>query len=246
LLHSSKIPAEALDGRAADVLEPFLTRLAERGARDFLAVPLFFGPSRALTSLIPQTAARVSAGGSEVQVRVAEALCLLPEGEPRLAEILDRAIRHALSAASPKAGSPPIALLVDHGSPIPEVTAVRHWIAGQLERLSAGSYRVLEAAMERRPGPEYAFNGALLAEMLERIGQASQPAQVIVAMQFIGPGRHAGSGGDVVTICQQAQQRYPDLSITISRLVGEDDVVVDILADRALAALSDPSRAQSR
>jgi sirohydrochlorin ferrochelatase len=94
--------------------------------------------------------------------------------------------------------------------------------------------------MERRSGTEYAFNGALLEEMLERIGKASQPIPVIVAMQFIGPGRHAGSGGDVVSICQQAKQRYPELSIRISSLVGEDDTIVDILADRARAALPSP------
>jgi hypothetical protein len=57
-------------------------------------------------------------------------------------------------------------------------------------------------------------------------------------MQFIAPGRHAGSGGDVDSICDEAKQRFPGLSISISSLVGEDDAVVDILADRARAALT--------
>lgn len=238
LLHSSKVPKESLDGKPADILEPFLSRHARLGTRDFVVVPLFFGPSRALTKLIPETVARVNEGGADVSVDIAESLCPLPDGDPRLAAILDRAIRHAMAADLPQAAEKPIAILVDHGSPIPEVTAVRHWLAGRLEGLSRGDYRVVEAAMERRPGPEYAFNGALLEEQLEQLARAEDAVNGVVAMQFIGPGRHAGSGGDVESICRDAQERFPGLSLKISRLVGEDDGLVDILMDRTRTALS--------
>lgn len=239
LLHSSKVPVEALGGRPADILEGFLTRKAAEGHSDFLAVPLFFGPSRALTKLIPETAAKVSEAGYQVQVAVADELCPLPGGEPRLAAILDRAIRTAmrrLSQATEKK-QVPHALVVDHGSPIPEVTAIRRWLTAELQTLADGDYRIGEAAMERRPGPEYAFNGDLLEEALARIGYAEPQAQVVVGMQFIGPGRHAGKNGDVESICQEAQGQFPGLEISISGLVGEDEALLDILSDRAKTAL---------
>jgi sirohydrochlorin ferrochelatase len=237
LLHSSKVPSEALDGQPADTLEPFLMRQAEGGRHDFLAVPLFFGPSRALTKLIPETVARINAAGQPVRVEVADALCPLPAGEPRLALVLDQAIRDAMSRFVSGRSGVPTALLVDHGSPIPQVTAVRHWLAERLTGLADGAYSVAEAAMERRDGAEYAFNGDLLEEALARIGTERPAAQVVIAMQFLGPGRHAGEGGDVATICRDAQARHPELELVISRLVGEDPRLVDILADRARARL---------
>ncbi|MCF8002642.1 MAG: cobalamin biosynthesis protein CbiX [Chromatiaceae bacterium] len=244
LLHSSKVPAAQLGGRPAEILETFLARKAAEGHRDFLAVPLFFGLSRALTKLIPETVAQVSADGYPVQVAVADELCPLPDGEPRLAAILDRAIRTAISGLSQATENkqPPYALVVDHGSPIPEVTAVRRWLTAELKGLADGDYRLGEAAMERRPGPEYAFNGALLEEALATIGASEPEAQVVVGMQFIGPGRHAGKHGDVASICQEAQRQFPDLEICISRLVGEDEALIDILSDRAKMALRSSSR----
>ncbi|MEA3640154.1 MAG: cobalamin biosynthesis protein CbiX [Lamprobacter sp.] len=244
LLHSSKVPAEALNGRPADILESFLSRKAVEGHSQFLAVPLFFGPSRALTKAIPETAAKVSAAGHPVQVAVADELCPLPIGEPRLAAILDRAIRTAIRglnhpnlSRSSKHDAAPQAVLVDHGSPIPQVTAVRRWLTAELKTLARGDYRISEAAMERRSGPEYAFNGALLEEALAAIGHSEPQAQVVIGMQFIGPGRHAGKDGDVVSICQEAQKRFPGLGVSISGLVGEDEGLIDILADRATLAL---------
>lgn len=249
LLHSSKVPAQALDGRPADTLEPFLSRSAAEGQTDFLAVPLFFGPSRALTKLIPETVARVCAAGRPVQVEVAAELCPLPAGEPRLAAILDRSIRSAMRRLSNRGeGRPaPQALLVDHGSPIREVSAVRHWLRAELEDLAKGDYRIAEAAMERRPGPEYAFNGILLEDALTAIGHSEPRAQVVIGMQFIAPGRHAGKDGDIASICQRIQERFPDLEISISGLVGADAALVDILADRANSALqarAEPSLSQ--
>ncbi len=233
LLHSSKVPAAALGGCPAETLEPFLEHQAANGARDFLAVPLFFGRSRALTNLIPQTVERVNARlGCQLQVSVAEELCPLPEGEPRLAAILNRAIRAELRRLDAERAAHPAVILVDHGSPIPEVTAVRHWLANQLALLSKGGYPIQEAAMERREGAEYAFNGDLLEEALAEIAATQPQAGVVVAMQFIGPGRHAGAGGDVNNICREAQQRHPGLEIRVSTLVGEDDALLDILVDR--------------
>lgn len=236
LAHAGKIPAEALDGHPADTLEPFLMRRAAAGEREFLAVPLFFGPSRALTKLIPETAAAVSDAHGSIRMRIADTLCPLPAGEPRLAAILERNVLRA-AAHRPEAMRDALVVLVDHGSPLPAVTAVRHWLAGQLKSRLTGGMRLVEAAMERRSGGEYAFSGPLLEQTLARIGEAQPEAMVIVALQFIGPGRHAGVNGDVETICRQAQTRFPALEILISDLIGDDDGLLEILASRAIDAI---------
>lgn len=233
LMHSSKVPVEELGGRPAEILEDFLHRKADQGEREFVAIPLFFGPSKALTKFIPETIEKVNQSGLRVEISVAPALCPLPRGEQRLVEILDRAIRQQIRQSGPRPDAPPLAVLVDHGSPIPEVSAVRHWLASRLAEGSGGVYEVTEAAMERRSGSQYDFNGVLLEHRLMEIGSSRGPGQVIVAMQFLGPGRHAGPGGDVETICQEAQRHYPEMRLSVTSLVGEDPQILDILTDRA-------------
>jgi hypothetical protein len=88
LQHSDKVPAAALDGVAARLLGPFLRGAIGEGERDFLAVPLFFGPSRALSHFVPEIAAGLAAELGPFRLHVAPELCPLPEGEPRLTEIL--------------------------------------------------------------------------------------------------------------------------------------------------------------
>jgi sirohydrochlorin ferrochelatase len=229
-LHSSKIPAERLGGEPAWTLEPFLEAQVAAGVRDFGIVPLFFGPSRAISELVPEVAGRVAAAHGDFTVRVAEPLCPLPAGEPRLADILADNVRAAAQDTGPTR-----VLLVDHGSPVPAVTAVRHWLADALaERLGAG-WTVGEAVMERREGAEYDFNGPLLSEALETPGGVAGDGEhpVVLAMQFISPGRHAGAGGDIAEIVAAAEAGQPGLAVRITRLIGEHPGFVDILADRA-------------
>ena len=88
LQHADRIDAERLAGKPAHTLAGFLQRQAEQGARQFVIVPLFFGPSRALTALIPQVVGTVQTRFTDVRVNVAQTLCPLPAGEPRLVEML--------------------------------------------------------------------------------------------------------------------------------------------------------------
>lgn len=236
LLHSDAIAPEALDGRPAETFKPYLRRALQQGVREFLLIPLFFGPSRALTSFVPETAEALRAEFGDFSLRLAPELCPLPNGEPRLAEILFanlEACRAALGA------HPDQVILVDHGSPIPQVTAVRHWLAGRLaERLSthlSETLAVTEAAMERRPGKDYDFNGPLLSDALASIAHAKPSGSVAIAMQFLAAGRHAGPGGDVATICREAEERHPGLRIAISPLMGSHPLLIDILSDRLRA-----------
>jgi hypothetical protein len=240
-LHSSKIPAAQLGGIPAWTLEPFLREQIATGERRFDILPLFFGPSRAVSSFVPEVSARVAAERGSIEVRVADVLCPLPTGEPRLADILaDHALTALRQAGTGQRMDPPAEfVLVDHGSPLPAVTAVRHWLAEHLgsalkARLDQET-RVLEAVMERREGAAYVFNGRLLAEVLDAFGAGDTPRNLVLAMQFISPGRHAGDGGDIAGIVAEAQARHPGLKVQTSPLIGEHPRFLDILADRAAA-----------
>jgi len=90
--------------------------------------------------------------------------------------------------------------------------------------------------MERREGDEYRFNEPLLENLLDQRG--FNTGEVILSMLFLSPGRHAGKDGDVAGICAEAEQRNPGLQTAISRLAGEHQGMVDILADRLEQALN--------
>ncbi|MBK5969010.1 MULTISPECIES: sirohydrochlorin chelatase [Thiorhodovibrio] len=229
LLHSDSIPAAALDGQPALTLAPYLRHRLASGQRDFLLLPLFFGQSRALTSYIPDTANTLRADFGDFQLRTAAPLCPLPQGEPRLVDIL----ADNLAQCRKQAGRPfEQVFLVDHGSPIRPVTAVRNWLAGELSRRLDAGIGLTQAAMERRPGREYDFNGPLLADALDAYASTHPRASIAVAMQFLAPGRHAGPDGDVVDICRGIEQRHQGFSIRISPLMGGHPLLIEILSDR--------------
>jgi len=236
LLHSNKVPAEKLGGVPAPTLGPVAERHAAEGSREMIVLPFFFGPSRALTDYLPQRLATLQEQHPGVHVRVASPLVDLQGPlDLRLAHVLRDGVLEQLQSLPPDIR--PAVALVDHGSPIPEVTAVRNLLAGQLGVLLQDQVsRVTPASMERREGEQYRFNEPLLETLLEQPGFSQ--GQVILSMLFLSPGRHAGEGGDIADICGAAEQRHPGLGVAISRLAGEHDGIVDILADRLNQALS--------
>jgi sirohydrochlorin ferrochelatase len=245
LLHSAAIDPEQLDGTPADTLEPFLVRQTKDGQRDFVITPLFFGRSRALDVFIPEVVERVQAQLSDqlgaqsgrLNVRLTDVLCPLPEGGSRLVDILadhvsEAVAEHDLTGAH--------VVVVDHGSPIPAVTAVRRWLANALAQRLEGKHGVCQAVMERRPGADYDFNGKLLEEILAEKGSDRQPRNVVLAMQFISPGRHAGAGGDIAEIARAAMDSHSGLRIFTTRLMGEHPLFLEILYDRVSERLERP------
>jgi sirohydrochlorin ferrochelatase len=235
LLHSSKVPASELGGVAARVVKPTLRRLIATGAREFVFVPLFLGPSRAITDYLPELIAEARVSAPDLQVVVADTLAGVDLTAPdmRLAEMLADNVRLTMQAAGL---SHPRVALVDHGTPAEVVNQVRNAVAGQLAVLLQTEVAAVAAcSMERREGSEYDFNEPLLERIAQLDGWAS--ADVIVALFFLLPGRHAGAGGDVAEICDGLIAQHTLRSTVRTPLLGEHPQLVDILVDRLRAVL---------
>jgi hypothetical protein len=228
LLHSSAIEARLLDGQPAEILFPALERRLAAGQNEFIVLPLFFGPSRALTEYLPENLARLRQKFPALQIRVAAPLHAA--GDDRLAQILAQHARDELAAFQADRVA-----VVDHGSPVEAVTAVRNELARQVAALLGGQVSaVAPASMERRAGAAFAFANPLLADLLADPAWAG--GRAIIAMQFLLPGRHAGPTGDVAEICRTAEAARPALKTRMTKLVAEHPLLVDILADRWRAA----------
>jgi sirohydrochlorin ferrochelatase len=158
---------------------------------------------------------------------------VLPDEEPveLVAVLADRARR----AAKSKGWTKPKVVLCDHGTPLATVTAVRNRLGALLtEALRGHASEVDVASMERREGDEFAFNEPLLATRLRT--PPFNVGEVVVLLQFLSPGRHAGPGGDVAEICEAAEAEMPGLSTVMSDPIADDPRLVDVLARRAHAA----------
>ncbi len=229
LRHADAVPAASLGGRPAEVLEAALECRARKGVDRFLVIPLFFGPSEALTEGVPACVERVKGRFPQMQVRLAR--CLVAVGDKtddRVAAMIEAHVRAKMAEAAPR----PAIILVDHGSPERAVTLVRDHLAARLAvRLGASVSGVRAASMERRPGAEYDFNEPSLDRALDELDASA--GRVIVAMQFLLPGRHAGPNGDIVRICAAARRRHPGLRVVLTDLVGSHPGLIELLADRA-------------
>jgi sirohydrochlorin ferrochelatase len=238
LLHSSTVGAGELGGERAELLEPALEAALGRGENNFVLLPLFFGPSAAVTEYVPERLRALEKKFPQLRVRVAR--WLVDANAPddlRLAAILADGVRRVAAGVR---WSRPKVVLVDHGSPQRGVAAVRDFLGGQLRRLlGSETAAVAVASMERRPEPAFAFTEPLLADLLRSENFGS--GEVVVALQFLSPGRHAGPGGDIAEICAEAMRARPGLRVVMTDLVGADERLADVLADRyreAAAALA--------
>ena len=234
LQHADQVAADELDGVAASVFPQFMREQLREGRREFVVVPLFFGPSRALSGFIPQQLEQLEKTFGAVDLRIADVLVPLPRGEPRLADIL---ADHAVHAGVSLDVGDDHVIVVDHGSPLPQVNAVRRYAVEALRQRLPKHIVIEQVAMERRDGADYQFNGELLGELLDRIAGERHAVSAAIAMLFLLPGRHAGPGGDIADICEAAMARHPGLEVAISPLIGEHPKLIEILHDRLRGAL---------
>lgn len=230
LLHSDRVPAGQLGGRAAETVEAALRRRLASGENEFALLPLFIGPTRALAEFLPEIVSRLRAEFPAMKVRVAPSL--YADTDDRLVKILAEQVTATLAGTGGEAGSFRVAV-VDHGSPVRAVTEVRNQIAVQLARRLEGQVAaVAPCSMERRPGADYDFNEPLLAHLLTT--RHWNTGVVVVAHLFLLPGRHAGAGGDVARICQEAEHAAGGRLRTVrAGLLADHPLLLDILHDRA-------------
>ena len=234
LLHSSAISPDELEGVPAQLLEPALDAWLVAGVENIVLLPLFFGPSAALTNHLPQQLERLRRQYPGRCIRLGP--CLVDpcaDSDFRIASILAENVRAVITAQMLES---PDVVLVDHGSLQRAVVAVRDFLARQLALLLAGEIgRLVAASMERRPGPEYDFCAPLLSAVLRR--PEFSGSRVVVAQQFFSPGRHAGSGGDVAQICRAAEIERPLMRTYPTGLIGADRRLLPVLCDRYHEAL---------
>jgi len=224
LQHANKIPAEQINGSKALIFSEFIAEKLKEGHRDFLLLPLFFGNSKALSKFVPDEKAHLEQTYGEFDLEIASPVYPLPKGDQRLAKILADHIQQT-------AGELRNVVLVDHGSPVARVTAVRQHLAKNIQVQLGDQYQLAEACMERREGKEYDFNGQLLQDWLTE--QANrQSAGAVVAMMFFLPGRHAGAGGDIAEICQSVMDKHPGFKVVVTPLISEHPDFVALLARR--------------
>jgi sirohydrochlorin ferrochelatase len=231
LQHADSINPESLSNEPAQLLADYLAQQLKQGEKDFIILPLFFGKSRALTSFIPEQQRRLESQFGAFTIRIAEVLYPLPQGDPALAEILYDNIRRSMLRDKLEAGD---FVLVDHGSPVPQVTEVRQRVASELNDLLGENNELLQAAMERREGKQYDFNGELLQDLLTRLASSGKKS-AIVSLLFLLPGRHAGRGGDIEEICANVMHENPGFNVSITDLVGQHEGIVNLLNERLKA-----------
>jgi hypothetical protein len=229
LLHSTNVPATALGGEPARLLEPALVaHFTQFPEGEAILSPLFFGPSAALTEYVPARLAAVRTRFPKAQVRMAGWLVNPADDDVRLAAILADQVRATMRA---RGWTKPNVILVDHGSPQAAVSLVRNHLGEQLRTALAGEIDALAvASMERREGDAYAFNEPLLATALRT--PPFDRGEVVVALQFLSPGRHAGPGGDIAEICEAAESESPALHTQMTEPIAVDPRLIDLLAER--------------
>ena len=241
LLHSTRVDPSELGDVPAQILEPFLRDRRKEGEHSFLVIPFFFGHSAAIYEYLPQRVLEMRESWSELEVRIAPSMVKLDEpSDCRVAGILGELV---ISKIEEKGLRRPAVTLVDHGTPRIAVNQVRNHVASQLAEVLGDRVTVVEASSrERREGKEYDFNEPLLENLL---GTPDFAREVVLSMLFISPGRHAGPGGDIARICEEAEARFPGLGTFASDLFAVHPGVVELLAERYEEGLrADPGQSE--
>ncbi|MEM0966416.1 MAG: CbiX/SirB N-terminal domain-containing protein [Verrucomicrobiota bacterium] len=226
LAHSTRIDVAELGGEPAPILKETLLDPDFDDHRPVVILPFFVGNRGAIVELVEKTIRESIEERPGLNVSMAPFLFEEDgRGQETLALALAERIREKID---PKSDKEPTVVLVDHGSPRPVAAQVRNFVAGQVQALLKDEVAfVVPSSMERREGKAYAFTDPLLEEVLRRPRLRDNP--IILAMFFLLPGRHAGDGGDVAEIREEAEKEFPALEIRTTELLGNHPVVLGAL-----------------
>lgn len=232
LLHSHKVPKVQVGNMEATIVKRAMKEAIKSGQIEFIIVPLFLGPSLAITQYLPEVIDSFRQDNPDLHVQIAAPLCghSIEQPDIRLAKILQAHVQELTRSTS----SPKLEIaLVDHGTPIKAVNVIRNKVAGQLSILL--QQNIIACSMERRDGNEYDFNEPLLGNLDQKSNCSG--GQLIVAMFFLLEGRHAGPGGDVAEIAEGLVKRGAYTSIKMTALLGAHPILLEILNDRLQEAM---------
>jgi hypothetical protein len=215
-MHSTKIDPALLGAVPAVIFEGAVQQAKIDGLDELVVIPLFIGPSRAITEYLPKVFADAQPGAMKLSIR-----------EPLFGPELQSMLIDNLKSTGWTKGSGTV-FLCDHGSPIREVTRCRDFFASAIRtQLGLKEAELIACSMERREGAEYDFNEPLLEDALQQA-----KGEPVILMLFLLPGRHAGGDGDVATI---ANEHAPDgLRWKLSPLLGTHPALPALLFRRNL------------
>lgn len=243
LLHSCKIDPELLNGEPATIIRRRFKKAVNNKERKILCLPLFLGPSLAITDYLQELIQEALALDSEMQIKVAAPLSGWDVHKPdeRLATVMKELIEECRANAKRSFKN---IVLVDHGSPIKKMAILRNGIAEKVGTLLKGegvNATVTACSMEKREGDAFSFNDPLLETIPDYLNLEAAE-DLLVAMFFLMPGRHAGEGGDVETILSNLCQNQRIRSFCKTDLIASHPMIMDILADRVRSVLPEYSK----
>lgn len=237
--HSDRIALSALDGDVpGTTLAPFIRAQLARGERQFVFVPFFISAQGAIGSALRSELEALQREHAATPFEFTFTRGLADAGV--IPQIVASRVRETIDAASLE--RPPV-IVVDHGGPSPASASLRNQLADDVRALlGTEAASVTAASME---GGEHAHNHPLLAESLAALASAERTVSssprahgslnVVVALLFLSPGRHAGAGGDIAQICGAAETANPSLLCDLTDLVGTHPLAATAL----VAALRD-------
>jgi hypothetical protein len=212
--HSDRVPAASLGGKPAWTLVRWVRAQLESGEREFVFVPFFISAQGAIGSALRRDLEQLQreVGPDGFQFTFTAGLA----GTDAITSIVAERVRETIEVSG--LHQPPV-IVVDHGGPSPLSAALRDSLAASLSViLGSDTGPVIAASMEGTHPP-------LLADTLDKM-----TGEVVIALLFLSPGRHAGIEGDVAQICRAAEVRSPGLRCHLTGLVGTHSRVTESLA----------------
>lgn len=202
LAHSEKVDPRLLNGRPATLFQPLIESLYAGGVRAIETLPFLLSPGGAIAAIHQRQCHQLQTAHPDLIIRILPGLFDPNRVGP---SVLAHALVERFHQAREDLGwHHSDVVMVDHGSPRAFSAFVRNFIGGQVSALLQGPeiHRFAVASMERREGKAYDFNDPLLEDVLADWAPDTQG--VIVLLFFLSPGRHAGEGGDIDSICREA------------------------------------------
>jgi len=126
-------------------------------------------------------------------------------------------------------------IIVDHGSSRAESNQMLEDLAGHFARRFGSKYEVVEPAHMEIAEPSIA---TAYAECVKRGAE-----RVVVVPFFLGPGKHWTQ--DIPRLTADAAKAFPKTTYHVSKTLGIDDLILDLLDKRATECVEQGYRCEA-